>query len=127
MMKFFTSNFRVSGKDPKAVAISQGIPKWYRGKRMIELAPSWELVKAKIPETEYTRRYYLENLCKLHAKLIVEDLEDGAILLCWEKPGDFCHRRIVAEWIEEKTGIRVPEIEVKKKSVSTGVEQLMLF
>lgn len=31
------------------------------------------------------------------------------ILLCWEKPGEFCHRRLVAAWFEEKLGVIVPE------------------
>jgi len=32
------------------------------------------------------------------------------ILLCWEKPGEFCHRRIVATWFEEHLGVKVPEL-----------------
>jgi hypothetical protein len=30
-------------------------------------------------------------------------------LLCWEAPGKFCHRRLVAAWLEDALGIDVPE------------------
>ena len=36
---------------------------------------------------------------------------EDASLLCYEKPGDFCHRRIVAEWLEKGTGVVVPELK----------------
>ena len=32
------------------------------------------------------------------------------ILLCWESLNVRCHRRLVAEWLEEKLGIVVPEL-----------------
>ena len=105
-----TSNFRISGKNPKAVAISRGIPPWYTGKRCIDLAPSWELLKVKDPE-EYERRYKDEVLSKLHPLHVLAALEEDSILLCWEKPGEFCHRRLVAEWLEKQFHIEVPELE----------------
>ena len=30
--------------------------------------------------------------------------------MCWEKSGDFCHRHLVAEWVEENLGITIEEI-----------------
>jgi uncharacterized protein (DUF488 family) len=30
-------------------------------------------------------------------------------LLCYEKPGDFCHRHIVAEWLHNNLGVHVEE------------------
>ena len=32
------------------------------------------------------------------------------VLLCWCSPGEFCHRRIWADWYLEKTGQEVPEL-----------------
>ena len=89
-----TSNFRISGKNPNAVAISRGIPSWYKGKRLIELAPSRELMKVKDPG-EYAWRYQSEVLAILDAQEILAKLDDNSILLCWEKPGEDCHRRLV--------------------------------
>lgn len=37
------------------------------------------------------------------------------VLLCYEKPGQFCHRRLVAEWFEQELGLVVPELEIKLK------------
>ena len=31
------------------------------------------------------------------------------VFLCYEKPGRFCHRRVFAEWLPEKTGETVEE------------------
>jgi hypothetical protein len=39
-----------------------------------------------------------------------DDLGPDAILLCWESFNVRCHRRLVAEWLEEKVGIVVPEV-----------------
>ena len=32
------------------------------------------------------------------------------VLLCWEKPGDFCHRRTVADWLLKELDVDVPEV-----------------
>lgn len=107
-----------------AVAISQGVPKWYKGKVYKKLAPSWALVKIE-DEKEYVRRYKYEVLDRLDPAQVLKELGEDAVLLCWEKPGEFCHRRIVAEWLEEELGIEVPELGVrilgkKKKFLQDG-------
>ena len=92
-----TSNFAKSGKHPDAVAISQGVPRFYRVKRYLPLAPPRWLLKAKDPEL-FDREYR-------------KQLEGSdAILLCWESFNVRCHRRLVAEWLEEKLGIVVSEL-----------------
>jgi hypothetical protein len=45
------------------------------------------------------------------AKQVVEELGPNAILLCWESFNVRCHRRLVAEWLEAKLGIVVPELD----------------
>lgn len=74
----------------------------------MQLAPPWSLVKME-DEKEYTKEYR-KILDKLDPAMVLEDLGEGAILLCWEKAGEFCHRRLVAEWLEEHLGITVNEI-----------------
>lgn len=103
-----TSNFARSSNDPNAVAISQGIPRWYKGRRYMPLAPSWELIKIKDEEL-YRRAYYTEVLSKLDPKEVYDDLGPDAIMLCWESPRKFCHRRIVAEWLGNALGITIDE------------------
>jgi hypothetical protein len=102
-----TSNFAKSGKHPDAVAISQGVPRFYQGKRYMPLAPPRWLLKAKDPEL--FSREYRKQLDSLDAKQVVGDLGPDAVLLCWESFNVRCHRRLVAEWLEAKLGIVVPE------------------
>jgi len=64
----------------------------------------------KMDEATY-RVEYQKILDNLDPQKIFADLEEGAILLCWEAPGKFCHRRLVAEWLEEHLGRPVPELQ----------------
>lgn len=105
------SNFQVAGKEEEAVAISQGVPKGWKGKRYLKLAPPWSLVKDK--SSEFTKKYYEQVLSRLNAAEVVKELKElageDAILLCWEGPGKFCHRMVVAEWLKIELGIEVKE------------------
>ncbi len=113
-----TSSFSISGKDPNGVSIARIPPRWmpFKGPKYMPLAPSRKLLQAwqyrEIGEAEYTERFYQENLSRLSPEKVLEDLGSDAILLCYEPPGKFCHRRIVARWLEENLGIKVPERRV---------------
>jgi uncharacterized protein (DUF488 family) len=50
-------------------------------------------------------------LDKLDPQKVFDDLGEDAILLCWEAPCQFCHRRLVAEWLEKHLGVNVPELQ----------------
>jgi hypothetical protein len=69
-----------------------------------------EAKSGAIDEDEYTQRYRAEVLSKLDPARVYSDLGEDAVLLCWERPGAFCHRRLVAEWFEENLGVLVPEV-----------------
>jgi hypothetical protein len=119
-----TSYFGVtSAKTPGAIAISLYLP---RGKKYVHyprLAPTPELLKTyKDPNAAILfdlQRYYISNyfdqLMVLDAQAVWDELHqlaNGAepILLCYEKPGDFCHRRLVAKWFEVELGELVEEV-----------------
>jgi hypothetical protein len=104
-----TSNFAKRGKHPDAVAISQGVPRFYQGKRYLPLAPPRWLLKTKDPELFDLE--YRKQLHSLDAEQVTEDLGPNAVLLCWESFNVRCHRRLIAEWLEEKLGIVVPELD----------------
>ncbi|HEC91770.1 MAG TPA: hypothetical protein ENI51_02060 [Candidatus Atribacteria bacterium] len=104
-----TSNFRKNGYHPLAVAISRTVPKWYKGRRYLKLAPPWWLIKIKNPQ-KFIEFYYRYVLNRLDPNTVYAELGQDAILLCWEEPGEFCHRRIVAQWLEEKLNIKIPEL-----------------
>lgn len=106
----YTSNFanikKVIKSGLRPVAISIGLPKGYTGEREIRLAPTWAMLK--LPREEYDRRF-TAILQKLNPMELYMKLGDDAVLLCYEKHNDWCHRRLVAEWFENELGIMVPE------------------
>lgn len=101
-----TSSFAQNADHPDAVAISLTVPPGYRGRRCQKLAPRRDMLR--MSRTEYTPMY-LAQLDHLDPRALLEELGENAVLLCFERPGQFCHRRLVAEWLEEKLGIVVPE------------------
>ena len=75
-----------------------------------ELAPSWNILKEYKnnggDEYLYSIRYYREILSKLDPNSIVEKIREktkgsDAILLCYEKSTDFCHRHLVSAWLRD--------------------------
>jgi hypothetical protein len=105
-----TSNFKTAGHLPKDIAISQGVPRGWSGRRYKPLAPSWALVKLGRGPEEFIRCYQSEILDKLDPVQVVKDMGgDNFIMLCWEAPGEFCHRRVVASWLWNHTRILAEE------------------
>lgn len=82
-------------------------------KQYTPLFPNKEWVRDyksnKITIFQYTVKY-MDLLFKLDPKKVVKDLGDDAILLCYEKPKKFCHRKLVAMWLESNLGIEVKEL-----------------
>jgi hypothetical protein len=108
-----TSNFKIAGHLPQAVAISLGVPRGWRGARCTVLAPPRPLIKIMDPET-FIPLYKAQVLDKLDPHKIIKDLGgDNFIMLCWEAPGVFCHRRVVAAWMRKETGVLVEEFNAK--------------
>lgn len=106
----FTSNFKIAGRLPQAVAISRGIPRGWQGRRCKALAPPRDLIKIMEPE-RFIAFYRAQVLDKLDPMKMIRDLGgDDFILLCWEPPGEFCHRRVVAAWLRKHTGVLVEEL-----------------
>ena len=100
-------------KGINAVSIALSKPKWYQCREYKKLAPSWNLLNKYKQDGDkqfYTEQYQKEVLDKLDPQQVYEELGEDAVLLCWEKSGDFCHRHIVADWLEKRLGIEVNEI-----------------
>lgn len=96
------------------VAICRYPPSWWTGRVFKELAPSAKLLSdyigKGIAEEVFGLRYYEETLSRLDPKAIFDELGEDSILLCYEKPGNFCHRRLVADWLERNLDIKVNEV-----------------
>lgn len=122
-MRLFTSHWRsleLRALDAVPVSISRGRPRWslpYRYRRYDELAPD-DRTWAHEDLNEFERSY-ISQLEALGADTIMAGLRriseqhggKALCLLCWEKPGEFCHRRVLAAFIARETGIMVPELE----------------
>lgn len=112
--------FNPSFGDP--INIASKHPSWWKGESYRDLFPPWSLIKSykeSLDYVTYTKGYYQSVLDKLNPFVAYHQLTLGGtrkvVLLCWERPGDFCHRRLVAEWFEKHYEIEVPEIPVKEK------------
>jgi hypothetical protein len=119
-----TSNFKTAGHLPQAVAISLGVPRGWAGRRYTRLAPNRRLVKIMDPTT-FTRLYKSEVLDKLDPMQVIRDLGgDNFVLLCWEAPGEFCHRRVVSVWMEKATGIKVEEFNPRRRGHAEWLREM---
>lgn len=109
------------------IAISLGVPQKYR-RRYSLLAPTPELLKtykcanARVlyhPIERYYTHEFFDQLFELNPRQVWDELHrlvDGhePILLCYEPPGEFCHRRLVAKWFEYELGEMVEELAVNQ-------------
>lgn len=134
-MKIYTSYFSNHKKLSKHGIVMIGIalfpPKWFYGQSLKMLAPTYSIFNQKpFDEQRYTERFKKEVLANLDVRKvidIIDSLGEGkdVALCCYEKPEDFCHRHIVAEWLQEQIGIEVEEfVEEQQKPQST---QMSLF
>ena len=111
-MKIYTSyyaNLKNIPEDIIPISIAGKCPDFYEGLQYKKLAPKyWFFQQWKI---NHDNDFYIENFNKevlntLTPKKVVEDLmflSEGkdVVLLCYEKLGDFCHRHLVANWLND--------------------------
>lgn len=129
-----TSNYKsLPHSYPGAVSISCSMPRGYSTSSVYKKLAPMGFKNAPMPE-------YLSRFTALLAALdpaeVLADLqalalrravqmgypEDQAagfppVMLCFESPGNgpanFCHRQLVAAWLEEHLGIEVPEVTAR--------------
>jgi uncharacterized protein (DUF488 family) len=95
------------------VSISRMAPYGFKGRYFTALAPSWDLLNKYKQDGDvesYTKIYTEEVLDSLDPELVYKSLGEDAVLLCWEAPSKFCHRHLVAKWLEGKLGIEILEL-----------------
>ena len=125
-MEIYTSyfaNIKKLDKDMYTfVSISLYPPKWYEGKVYKKVAPSNEILmdwkqgnKDDEAKSHYERMYNFKILRKLSAKDILNDLQElsegkDIVLLCFEKSMDFCHRHLLARFLEKELSITIKEL-----------------
>ena len=89
-------------KDIEIVSIALYTPKAISVPHIWWLAPTQQILNmwknGFIDEREYIKRYKADVLDYIDPVAAARCL-DNKILCCFEKPTDFCHRKIVASWI----------------------------
>ena len=133
MKRIYTSNYDTCSSHEHAVSISASSPEYFNGKHISSLAPTWDIIRAyksgKITEEQYSK-WYIDLILERHqnAQAVYNSIPHGTIMLCYEKPGEFCHRRVLAKWIEQELGHEVPEWtseeEIEKEAI---VDSLLEF
>ncbi len=92
------------------------------------LAPNWKLfenlTKKKISEKQFIDSYK-EQLFYLNPKTVYDDLKSlvfgfEPIIMTNVSKKKFCHRHIVAEWLENELGIVIEEYKFGKVIRSNG-------
>lgn len=121
----YTSYFAKLKSLPKNVvpiSICGKAPAWYKGLQYKKLAPKYDFFM-KWKETHdndyYIKCFNEQVLSNLDVSNVTRDLIDlipednigqTICLVCYEKPSDFCHRHLVADWLN-KNGFECKEWE----------------
>ena len=85
-------------------------------KRFLALAPTLEMTLKMLDldnqgkSADCTELYTSHVLARLEPVATYHEL-DGSVLLGWEEPSKFCHRHIIASWLEEASGMPVLELD----------------
>lgn len=130
-MKIYTSYFgnirKIVGAGLTPISVARWTPRFFNGARLSNVAPTKYMLSDDCSHEEYLRLYD-EILRGLDLNLLIAQLRQlsagrDVALCCYEKPGDFCHRHLLAKWITDKTGIEVKEfgfIENKEPEAVQG-------
>jgi uncharacterized protein YeaO (DUF488 family) len=130
----YTSYFAFIPKLPSdmlKISISLFTPKWAQVDGYFRsLNPTEQLLReaksGSIPAEEAMEKYRREILEKLSPVKVYEELiemlnksdKHHLVLLCYEKPGEVCHRRFVAEWLEAGNSVSAPEYVIEDGQLS---------
>lgn len=106
-VQYFTSYFgqakNLGAANIVPICIALRAPRWWRGLRYDPLAPTPYILSLKDKPDLYTEQF-TAHLARLNSHQVLKDLNSMArgepwALLCYEKPGEFCHRNLVATWL----------------------------
>lgn len=126
-MNIYTSYFaqlrNLQKKDIFPISIARFSPKWYKGLRVLDVAPEPYMLR----DSETREKYILDYqkiLNSLNVEAFIEKIEKlsggkDVALLCYEKPNEFCHRHLLADFLNQK-GYSIEEfVEQNQKTGMT--------
>ena len=115
-MKIYTSyfsNLKNLPDDIIPISIAGKAPDWYNGLQYKKLAPKYDFFmewKKNHDNDYYISCFNEQVLSKLDARQVFVDLIEltptsitlpKIALICYENPSDFCHRHLVANWLNK--------------------------
>lgn len=108
------------------ISICGKAPDWYKGLQYKKLAPKYDFFmewKKNHDNDYYIKCFNEQVLSNINASNVVMELKhlcgkslcenQPIALICYEKPSDFCHRHLVAEWLRQN-GFECKEWTPKK-------------
>lgn len=106
------------------VSVSRFTPKWFHGPVLAELAPSASLLNrfkdGRIPVEVFDKQYRAEmasvDILQAIRSLDLDFAENDTyslVFCCFEKPGDHCHRHILADIIKTRHRVEINEVDVE--------------
>lgn len=122
VMNVFTSCFKFAkGLDSSrffVVSISRFPPRGFQGYCCYDFAPSADLLKrfkGGLSQYHYGVRYRRDVLDRVDVHRVFEGLARLAcgrdiVLCCFEPAFDFCHRRLLARYVQERWGYSIEEL-----------------
>lgn len=137
-------NCKNSSYQTYSISKDRGRDAGYDGPCFLLLAPKesffriWRNNQGVIDELDnnkyYMEEFYNQILKQLDPEEIYHTL-DNSILLCYEDSNQFCHRHIVAAWLELSLGVQIDEVtinedkmEIQKKPdyIKKYIERIMI-
>jgi hypothetical protein len=113
----FTSNYARADRLPSElhpISISIKPPRWWKGAHYSALCPTLEMLK--MDRADYDAAFE-QILAQLDPRRVADELGPNAVLLCYEAPNIWCHRRRVAEWLEQALGIEITEFGFDRSQI----------
>lgn len=118
----YTSYFAKLKKLPDnivPISICGKAPEWYKGLQFKTLAPKYDFFMKwkENHDNDYYIKCFAEQITdKLNPHVIEAELytlsnRRDVALICYEKSSDFCHRHLVAKWLND-FGIKCEELEL---------------
>lgn len=121
MTEFATSSYSAYKADMGvAVRVSCGVPKWWDGplEYAKEITPWGIFGKKQYDDPARFYDAYVAKLDRTKGKVVREILDIAGrnpdrplVFLCYEGAGKgWCHREVLASWLEDRTGLDIVEL-----------------
>ncbi len=116
----YFSKLKSLPKDIVPISICGKAPVWYKGPQYKKLSPKYDFFmrwKETHDNDYYIKCFNEQVLGTLDASNVIKELTDlipedsicqTICLVCYEKPSNFCHRHLVADWLN-KNGFECKE------------------